>query len=441
MGLGKTLVALSLIMSGNHFPNLIICNKSLLTSISNDTRKFFGDVPFFVLHNDAMKLEMDNLNASWFERHKFILTTYDVLVVLGKRAGILGRRPLDNKKDAGTNFFSMKFHRVICDESQRFVNPKSQVFRCLQNVKCDYRLCLTGTPIRNYDYDLHTQLVFCGLDQSVKWSKSTYTELDLRQSIHSVSMIEANISLPEKKVIQLDLNFTETEAGIYRAVYNNSVDTFKSFNSGKTNFASVLLQFLRLRQVCIAPWMINDKRDIDVDLDRIKHGYCSTKILRTIQIVNEIPGNEKVIIFSSFTSALTLIQEALKYHLNLEHEVVMIHGGTSVKKREILFERFRKLQTVRVLLITNNVGCMGLNLTEANHVILIETWWNDTVGDQAAARAWRIGQTKKVFIWRLIVNKSIEQRMIQMCQSKNTMTDDYLKEGPSRETILALFEK
>jgi SNF2 family DNA or RNA helicase len=443
MGLGKTLVALSLIASECHKLNLVLCNKSLLGSISQDTVKFFGDkMPFFILHQEQMKDKMEDLNIDWFSEYKFILTTYDVLVILGKWAGIIGDKMiLDKMKLAGRTFFALDFHRVICDESQRFVNSKSQVYKCLKRVQCTHRLCLTGTPIRNYDYDLHTQLTFCGLKASIKWSRLTYKKLNLRHAIYCTSMAQADIQLPEKKVIQLDLDFTEAELNLYNSILNHSLDIFTSFNNGKSNFAAVLLQFLRLRQVCIAPYMINDKKDISIELDQITHGYCSTKILRTVQIVNDIPVQDKIIIFSSFTSALSLVQDALKHHLNFQREVLMVHGGTSSKKRELLFDQFRNITYVRVLLITNNVGCMGLNLTEANHVVLLEPWWNDTIGDQASARAWRIGQTKTVHVWRLIMNNSIEQRMLNMCQAKNRMTDTFLKENSlSKEMILEIFQ-
>jgi SNF2 family DNA or RNA helicase len=445
MGLGKTLVALSMFQCDNYAPNMFICNKSLLGSISQDIKKFFGDsMPFFILHPDNMKRKLDDLDASWFDNYKFILTTYDVILGLGKRSGVFVVRKsfeCDKRTKSGLNFFGMKFHRIICDESQRIVNPKSQIFQCLQKIQSNYRICLSGTPIRNYDKDLHTQLLFCGLDPKIKWSVEMYKKLELRNYIHCVSIKQANVDLPEKEIIQLDLDFTDDELSIYKSVHKISVDTYTDFSAGKTTFAAVLLQFLRLRQVCIAPFMVDDKKDILLPLDRQRHGLCSTKILRTINIIEQTPTEDKVIIFSSFTSALSLMKDALKLHMNYDDEVVMVHGCTTGKKRELLFENFRNNPKVKVLLITNSVGCMGLNLTVANHVILLETWWNDTVGDQAAARVWRIGQTKKVYIWRLIIKNSIEQKMLNMCQSKNDMTDTYLNDsGLNKDILLEIFQ-
>ena len=444
MGLGKTLVALSLLAKDNYAPNLIVCNKSLLGNISEDVLKFFGpNLPFFILHQDRMKEKMNDLSSKWFEQKKFILTTYDVLAMLGKRAGIIGSTVVSSGKgEAGHNFYKIRFHRVICDESQRFVNAKSQVFQCLQKINSNYRICLTGTPIRNYDYDLHTQLLFCGLDETIKWSHKTYKELGLRQAVHCVSMADADIKLPPKEVIQLNLVFTEEEKKIYGSILKSSVETFSSFNKGKANFAAVLLHFLHLRQACISTWMLQKKDYLNgLCLERVKHGLSSTKILKTVEIVRDMPKNEKVLIFSSFTSALSLVMDALKHHLEMDTGVLMVHGGTNVRKREKFFDTFRKSQDVRVLLLTNNVGCMGLNLTEANHVILLETWWNDTVGHQAAARAWRIGQRKKVTVWRMIMSQSIEQRMIEMCQSKNEISDDFLGETSlNKDILLEMFQ-
>jgi len=442
MGLGKTLFALALIQTDNYAPNLFVCNKSLLASISDDTHKFFGEsMPFFVLHPDWMKQKLTDLDILWFRNQKFILTTYDVLVTLSKRSGLLkSTNVTESCRQNSKSFFQQKFHRIICDESQRFVNPKTQIFKALSLLRSNFRFCLTGTPIRNYELDLHTQLLFCGLKPSIKWSPQQYKELGLREAVHCVSMVEANVILPEKEVVDVHLQFTQHERQIYDSIFQNSVDTFSSFHAGKSNFAAVLLQCLRLRQVCIAPFLINDKKDISVTLDKHKHGLCSTKILRAIQIVREIPDQEKIIIFSSFTCALSLLNDALKTHLHLGNDsVVLVDGGSSTRKRNVLLDRFRLDERVRVLLITNNIGSVGLNLTQANHIILLETWWNDTIGDQAAARAWRIGQTKKVYVWRLVIKDSIEQRMLKMCQAKHQLKDVYLNEIPNSDTLKEIF--
>ena len=447
MGLGKTLVALSLIASDNYAPNLFLCNKSLLGTISNDTRKFFGaNLPFFVLHKDMMKVKMDDLNSSWFAEKKFILTTYDVLVTLGKRLGILGGAQVSTlKQRAGYNFFSMRFHRVICDESQRFVNSKSHVFKCVQKINSNFRLCLTGTPILNYDRDLHSQLSFCGLNPSIKWSQSVYNQLGLRQAIYSVSIADANIKLPEKETVQLDLQFTQDEQVLYDHALQKIENMYNSFTRGGATFAAVLVQFTTLRHVCISPYLTttNNNNNNKKEDGGINRGLFSTKVLRLVQIVKKTPQTDKMLIFSSFTSVLALISDALNHHLNLGPDaVLLVHGGTSGKVREVLFNRFRTSPTARILLLTNTVGCMGLNLTEANHVILVEPWWNNYIAEQAAARVWRIGQTKKVYVWKLIMKNSIEERMLSICMSKNENSQIFLNKDTllTKEVLLNIFQ-
>lgn len=440
MGLGKTLTLLSLIQSENFAPNLFVCNKSLIGSISADCKKFFGDtLPFFVLHNDYMKnLDMNDLVQGWFQNVKFILTTYDVLVVLAKKAETLPSTQLTaKKKQAGLNFFNIKFHRIICDESQRFANPKSQIFRTLMKLKGNFRWCLTGTPIKNYSGDLHTQLLFCGLNRNIKWTKSMYLKLGLRQAVHCVSMEEANIQLPKKTSVQIDLDFSEAERNIYQQVHQSAALTYSEYSKGTMKYGDMLAQIMRLRQVSIAPFLVSDKTQMK--LDKTQYGICATKILRSVQIVKEVPENEKVLIFSSFTSVLDLVRNSLKMHLNLDKESVFYVDGTT-PKRDDIFNKFRDNPSSKVLLMTTRIGSMGLNLTQANHVILMEPWWNDKEGDQAAHRCWRIGQTKEVYIWNLIMKDSIEQRMLEVCQTKVDDGDLYLtKNNIDKEMLLNLF--
>ena len=435
MGLGKTLMALSILNTAPASLNLIVCNKSLMDTIAGDNKKFF-DLPCCMLHPDYIKPKnLDDMNMSWFHGKVFILTTYDVVVGLAKRANIIhkAKKSSHKKSQAGFCFYGIHFNRIICDESQKFVNKSTQVFTALKQLRATSRMCLTGTPIRNYDTDLHTQLLFCGLDESIVWSEAVYEELGLSDAVYRLSIEEANITLPEKQIISVNLDFKPREQLFYDHVLQNTVQTIQCYSSRKQaiTYALVLEQILRLRQVCISPTLLDSKKDTSLPpIDRTVDGLQSTKIQRVLQIINQTPQRDKIIVFSAFLSALTLLHDVLD-----PSTVVMVHGGT--KKRDKIFDTFRSSPHVRVLLITNGVGTMGLNLTEANHVVLMETWWHHLVENQASARVWRIGQRKKVFIWKLIMNNSIEERMLDMCKSKTEMSDSFL--AKNKAAVLTLF--
>jgi len=399
MGLGKTLIALGLILSIRSGLSLIVCNKSLLHSISQDIVKFFGPtVSFFVVHRVA---QLDSLTSSWFQNQDLILITYDVLVRLAGNIGLVGNRATEPRCRVSLDFFSLSFRYLICDESQRFINSKTQVFHSLQHLTAQYRFCLTGTPIRNYTRDLHSQLLVCGLDANLTWSSVQWHAAVLR-----ISIVEAGIILPNIETIPLTLSFSESEQQQYDEAYQHSLTVLSTYDAGRTKFASVLKQFGRLRQLCIAPDMVHQNTN-----------STATKIQRVVTIVRHLPPGEKILIFSFFVSALKLVRTALQQQLPTV-ATVLVDGGTKIKKRDYLFDQFRSRPDRTVLLLSTSVGCLGLNLSEANHVVLMEPWWNDSVGQQAIARAWRIGQTKKVTVWRLIMKNTIEERMATMAKSK-----------------------
>lgn len=437
MGLGKTLVALSVIKAKRGtFPSLFLCNKSLLDSISDDCKKFFGNsLPFMILHADYLPKEVtfDTFSCEWIVRCDFVLMTYDTLVQFAKRAGLFSsKKPSRKRLLSGMNFFKIQWHRVIADESQRFVNPKSQIYKSLMNLPMSYRMCLTGTPIKNYEYDLKSQFMFCGFESNLKWTLQSYKILNIVNNILLMSMEDAKIELPKKHTIRLELTFNNNELDVYRSIFAESKSTFSTFSGGNCSFANVLIQFLRLRQVCVSSHLIDNKSKLsnaNIEnwvTDRKKSGFGSTKFMKINEIIRELPEHDKVLIFSGFTSALSVLQDAL--HSYGIEKVLMVDGSTISKKRRDIFELFRQDPTYRVLLLSNTVGSVGLNLIEANHVILLEPWWNSVTHEQAVCRAHRIGQLKEVYVWELVMKNSIEQRMLDMCQKKTEMTDQFLNQ-------------
>lgn len=368
---------------------------------------------FLILHREYERgiKSVDSLSGL-----DFVLTTYDTLITLGKRSR------LSKKQDV--NIFDIQWHRIIADESQRFVNPKAKLFKALSSFHPCFRLCLTGTPIRNYDYDLYSQLLFCGLDKGIKWSYKGYMEMGLSRNIMLMSMDDAEIQLPTKHTVRLNLKFNPEEREIYDSVLERSRDTLQTFSDGKTTFAAVLIQFLRLRQVCITSDLILKKQDSKTE---------STKFGRVLQIVKHVPVNEKVLIFSCFTSALSILMNLLTDH---SYPCILIDGSTSMKKRDKLLNMFRTSNTHNILLLTNTVGSVGLNLIEANHVILLEPWWNTVTGNQAAARCHRIGQKRDCYVWELVMKNSVEERMVEMCNTKSLISNKFLNKD-----ILNMFLK
>lgn len=149
-------------------------------------------------------------------------------------------------------------------------------------------------------------------------------------------------------------------------------------------------------------------------------GIRSTKISAIVDILRRIPEGEKVLVFSAFTSALDLLAEACASDLP-RLGVIKVDGSVKGRRREEALSRFRTDPGVRALLLSYGIGSLGLNLTEATHVICVEPWWTNATHDQAESRAWRTGQTDEVHVHNVYVRGSVEERVLEVRSEKADM--------------------
>jgi len=473
MGLGKTLIGTMVVaLTANQATTatLLVCNKSLLYNMHFEIQKFFGNrLRTLLFHRDILREEFLKFNQETARKNHVIVVTYDTLLILARAAGYLAkskfrgsemqRRALAN---VGQIFFQIPWFRIIADESQKFSNPKSLIYQTMMLFPPGRRLCLTGTPIRNYDNDLFAQLRFCGLTKIEKlahWTIQRYKQFNLNQAIFFMSMEDANLDLPPRKDEKVVLVLTPFETQLYNLFFQTSAQTLMAFKKkeGGVKYANVLEKFTRLRQLCIAPYLItpeskkgkltneDKKRKIPgsilgpnyIPMETMMRqpagvmGIESTKMKGLLEIVQKIPLEDKALIFSNWSSSTHLAQLCLQQHFPAD-SVLFVDGKT--KDRNQVFANFRGTPHIRFLCMTS-VGAVGLTLTEANHVILLEPHWNETQNEQASARVWRIGQTKPVTIWELVVKNSIEEKMIEICNQKNNSRDAILAQGISMETL------
>lgn len=522
MGLGKTLVAMTyacmLPKPPQHtrkFPTLVVASKTVMTMWQLDGFEKFmqpNKLKILYLHKNWMtKDEIDNLDRDTIVQYDFVVTTYDVVLSLARkhpdtmqdvlqygRAGVWGenpnsvknvfvrtRRGADRPDWTGLKvLYGTPWHLVIADESQRFANPKTKTFRAMMGLYGYRKLCLTGTPIRNYKTDLWAQLRWMGyrgILKSQHWRPLYMKYHNLNSCILSIDYPDTDIVMPSKHTKQHKIELSQLETRIYNFVHEKTIEALDQMLARKLDFVCVLALFTRLRQVCIAPHLITSiaKRDsvknsegyaqqvlAELKADGplwsiIKNrngpaGMGSSKIQAIVEEIRAIPPREKVLVFSTFTSALDLIAGALdgldKQVVDLSQEKSVVQGslfdelppafmstfepsdgpigyeqldGATVDRASVL-RRFKQDPHCKVLLITYKVGSEGLNLTEANHAILVEPWWTYSVPDQAAGRIWRPGQTRDVTIHNLIAHETIENHVIAICNQKRAMEATYL---------------
>ncbi len=504
-GLGKTLTALVHILSNEKgkFPTLIICSKTVMINWkTKGFHKFFGNrenspkvLYFHSVHMPAK--EMARMTRAQLLTYDIVVTSYDVCqqvckrevydsecfemgddhsLMKGKILSVHTRKlsQADRPDRIGTNIiYGTPWERVICDESQKFANPATKIYKAIMAIYGKYKWCLTGTPIRNYETDIWAQLRFCGytgVEQSNIWKKKghlVFKEHNLQSAILSMDYDDAGVELPPKHKYLINVELTGKQKEAYEFFLGVARDTYDKMMQNLCSFSCVLAMFTRLRQCAIAPYLTTaeskrekskgakakgDKQALDI-LKKMNAGtlgqWChdkygeagiySAKMTEFVDTISRVPEDEKVLIFSSYTSCLDLLADALEERLP-EFKFVQIDGDTKGEERETLLEQFMSDPEIRGAFFTYKVGGEGLDMIEATHCVLIEPWWTPAVEEQAESRCHRMGQTRPVHIHNIIATDTIEERVIAICNEKRAMASSYL-EGTTRVMEKAKLDK
>ncbi len=436
MGLGKTLTSISLCLmkyKSSQAPTLIVTTKTVMSEWKQNIEKFYGNrLNVIYFHKDYLKNNIHLLTRKDLKKVHFVVTTYEYATsVCGKgfMERALGRdqhgRIIDvqvvdspsSKQSKGENLlYTTRWERIITDESQRFNNSKTRCFKAMMNLCGRNRWCLSGTPIRNKETDMFSLMRFLGYtgcEKEKEWNQEKYHYDKLNKCVMFMTNAEAGIHLPEKKEITIRVDMSENEQLCYTEFSNAAKSSYNGMLVGQVQFANILALFVRLRQCCVAPCLTNTGEGEWISDLEGTAGLQSAKLKTILSILRKMPKNEKIIIFSTFTTALELVKKMIDKYFDSD-VCVQVDGSTKGSQRDVKLEQFKSNKRTRILLMTYKTGSEGLNLTCANHVICIEPWWTPSVEDQAVARAWRNGQKKPVNIYRIIINNTIEDKMIEM---------------------------
>lgn len=497
MGMGKTLTALlyTLITKvpkieleekepWENMPCLVICSKTVLYEWKTNSQKFFDNgIKLLILHKDEMGKSFDHVTRGQILSNDVVVTTYDTCITVCRKRkyddivctrateGLLRDKviEIETRDIVGVDrpeitgpavIYNTPWKRVICDESQRFANPKTYTYKAIMAIYGRYKWCLSGTPIRNYQTDIWAQLRFMGytgVKTAIDWAKkgsSIYKEQSLEKIVLRMDYEDAEIKLPPKIEHHRPIQLEGKELEIYNMILGTAVKLYDRVLAKLCSFACILAIFTRLRQVCIAPYLITAKSkrskkkveeadEIDEVLKLLREqgisselgewlhningtaGIYSTKITAIIKTLEVLEPGTKIVIFSMFSSCLDLLATAIDKRIP-GFEYVQIDGSTTGNERELLLEKFKTNEKTRAILLSYRVGAEGLNLTEATACICIEPWWTDAVHNQAKARCWRVGQTKDVNVYNIVIANTIETRILEICAEKNKMAANYL---------------
>jgi non-specific serine/threonine protein kinase len=297
-------------------------------------------------------------------------------------------------------------------------------------------LCLSGTPLQNNTFDIFAQMNFLnpGMLGSQEFFKSEFSVPidkfgEKEQKDHLRKLLYPFIlrrtkeqvakDLPEKQEMILFCEMGSEQRKIYDAYRNDFRDKILGVvqEQGIQKSQLTILQgLMKPRQICDSPAIIKEK-------DGEKFPNTSVKLEEIGRELTENISNHKALIFSQFLGMLALIKEKLE-ELGVDYEY--FDGSTAAIDREKAINRFQNDDACRVFLISLKAGGVGLNLTAADYVYIVDPWWNPAVEQQAIDRTHRIGQTKNIFAYRMICNDTVEDKIIKLQEKKRALAKDLI---------------
>ena len=327
-----------------------------------------------------------------------------------------------------------EFRYIILDESQNIKNADSITAQSVKQLNCKHKLALSGTPIENKLEELWS--VFDFLMPGFLFDKSEFNyryvtpimeredktvEKRLKSQIYPFILrrMKRDVAkdLPDKIENVAYCELTPDQKDFYMEVMDSTrEELFKSIEEKglEKSRMSIFSALLRLRQICCHPWLY--------DKDNFKRINESGKFEQLKTMLEEIVAEKhRVLLFSQFVDMLDIIKDWLT-RSGIKHEYLT--GRT--KNRQEVVERFNSDPTIPIFLISLKAGGTGLNLTGADYVIHYDPWWNPAVEDQATDRAYRIGQTKKVFVYRMITKGTVEEKIQKLKSRKRDLVDSVI---------------
>lgn len=446
MGMGKTFTSLMhSLMNPTKFPTLIIASKTIMGEWkSQGIEKFFkpGSVKVLYLHKNYLGDKFNDISRKDILKCDLVITTYDVCNNICSKNGyyrdiesidksLKSKRTIINENTkkvvdrpnliGPAVIYGTPWGRIICDESQKFSNPSTTIYRNMMALYGDYKWCLSGTPIRNSDLDIWSQMRFCGfnrVDHQINWKRlgsEYFNAQNLRSCLYILNYSDAQIKLPQKFETIEEITLSPEVYKMYAHILRKTREVL--INGDKINFGVVIALLTNMRQFLISPSIVLPDKSKSKPF-----GIYSDKLVKALEICkNFMKKKEKGIVFSMFargieTYAKLLDNEGIKY----------LHIDGSTKDRNSVLEEFKNSQDINILLMTYKIGAEGLNIISANHCIFLDPWWNNAVHNQAKARAWRTGQTKPVYIYSLICKNTLEEKILDLCIYKDHLYEKYI---------------
>ena len=408
MGLGKTLQAIALLSKLHEEKkkkSMVIMPKSLIYNWENEIKKFSTKLKVGVYYGI-------NRDFSSLKKADVILTTYGTI-----------RNDIEN-------LLEKKFDMLILDESQNIKNVNSQTTKAVLLLNAKKRVALSGTPIENNLLELYSLFRFLNPEMfgsvqrftnnyivPIQKYSDTSTIEELKKKIYPFLLRrvkkEVLKDLPDKieKLVYVDMNNEHRKFYEERRKYYYSLLEKNTLNQGNFDKFFVLQAINELRHIVSSPELESKKI------------ISSKKEVLIENVVEAIENNHKVLIFVNYLSSIESICDSLK-----ENKIKYLKMTGQTKDRQILVDKFQNDNRYKVFVMTLKTGGVGLNLVSADTIFIYDPWWNTTVENQAIDRAYRLGQDKTVFAYKMIMRNTIEEKILKLQEIKNKLLDDLISE-------------
>ncbi len=408
MGLGKTLQAIALLSNLHEEKkkkSMVIMPKSLIYNWENEIKKFAPKLKVGVYYGI-------NRDFSSLKKVDVILTTYGTI-----------RNDIEN-------LLEHKFDLLILDESQNIKNINSQTTKAVLLLNAKKRVALSGTPIENNLLELYSLFRFLNPEMfgSVQRFTNSYilpiqkysdtsTIEELKKKIYPFLLrrIKKEVleDLPDKieKLVYVDMNDEHRRFYEERRKYYYSLLEKNTSSQGNFDKFFVLQAINELRHIVSSPELESKKI------------ISSKKEVLIENVIEAIENNHKVLVFVNYLSSIESICDSLK-----ENKIKYLKMTGQTKDRQTLVDKFQNDSRYKVFVMTLKTGGVGLNLVSADTIFIYDPWWNTTVENQAIDRAYRLGQDKTVFAYKMIMRNTIEEKILKLQEIKNKLLDDLISE-------------
>lgn len=427
MGLGKTLQAISILTDLEpDSKSLVVCPKTLLFNWAAEIDKFNPQIKYIIYEGN--KEERVNL-----------LNNSAVQVIFCSYALIQNDLEI---------FKKLKFEYIILDEAQHIKNHNTLRAKAVKKLKSRFKLAMTGTPLENSIMELWSVFDFLmpGYLPGMKKFKELFSsDSDTKKQSDKIKQYispfilrrkkqDVLIELPDKQEQFVYCPMTEKQEQKYLQILSAVKTDLFSEDNNEVNYITMLAALTRLRQICDHPGLINpewlNEEEISGKMDTLK------------ELLQEaVENNRKILIFSQYVKMLKVIENLVK-KMNVSYEYM---DGTT-KNRKAAINHFNDNEKVRIFLISLKTGGFGINLTSADTVILVDPWWNPMVENQAIDRVHRMGQTKKVLVYKMITRGSVEEKIMVLQKRKRDLFENVIDSGEAVlknlefEELRSLFE-